>query len=213
MRPQGLPKWTCSAYCPAMAISRPVHFPIPKETVEDGPQKHLKRGRGGQTGARQYRGGHIGVKPSYVAAQLDKTGHNAPDQGGCGVEVPGDGLQSLQVHHAQGITCGLDANLVGILDLDGGHRIQVDGGSQNMASLVIGMIGRRFPPARGQRKSVWHGQQRLPGSRRPALPGGWGIRLEAAFHRLSWNYLQGGTGCPQISSYYILHCRKMEAPK
>ena len=94
-----------------------------------------------------------------MAAQLDKTGHNAPDQGGCGVKVPGDGLQSLQVHHAQGITCGLDANLVGILDLDGGHRIQVDGGSQNMASLVIGVITADFHPPGGREKSVWHGSK------------------------------------------------------
>ena len=139
-------------------------LPLKEEAVEDGTQEHLEGSGGGQARARQHRGGDIGIKPGYRATQLDKTGGNAPDESGGGVDLPGVWLQPVQIHCAQGISCRLYTNLARSIGPNGSHGIQVDGSGQDTASLVVGMVAANF---------------RSPGSgEKPVRPGGKGC-LEA----------------------------------
>ena len=175
-----------------MAISGAVSFLSKKRQLRTVPREHLEGSGGGQARARQHRGGDIGIKPGYRATQLDKTGGNAPDESGGGVDLPGVWLQPVQIHCAQGISCRLYTNLARSIGPNGSHGIQVDGSGQDTASLVVGMVAANFRSPGSGEKPVRPGGKRLPGSQRPALPGGQGLKSVDAFQS-SWNYLLGAT--------------------
>ena len=60
---------------------------VKEHVVDDGADQHLIGSRRGQTAAGQNGGLAVGIEAFHLAAQLDKTSGNTPDQGGNGNQV------------------------------------------------------------------------------------------------------------------------------
>ena len=117
--------------------------------VHDGGGEHLEGGGGAQTAAPQDPGCGVGVKAPHLVAQLVEPGGYAPDQahGGAGLRLVD--VQVLQVHDGHAVVPGLDADSAGVVGHHAGDGVQVHGGGEAVAPLVVGVTAAQLRPARG----------------------------------------------------------------
>ncbi len=122
-----------------------------EEVIEHGAHQHLKGGGGAQPAAAGNGGGHAHIQAPALqrAAQLDHPGGHAADQCGGGVDFFRTGRQLPQVHDDGGVALGLDADHAGVVGRGGGQDVQIHGGGQDPAMLMVRVIAAHFRAAGG----------------------------------------------------------------
>ena len=120
------------------------------EAAENGAHQHLVGGGGGEAGAGQHIGAHIGVKAAEAQVQLVEPGSDAPDEGGGGALLLGDDLQFLQIDALLAMALGVDADDIAVIFGHNRHRVQGDGRRQDPAPLVVGVVTADLTAAGGR---------------------------------------------------------------
>ena len=149
-----------------------IQGPAAEEAVHDGGHQDLIGGGGGQAGAGQHRGGHIGVKACRTASQLHQPGRHSPHQRGGAVLLLLPDLQIPQVHLQGGVALRPDPDQVRPVGGGAGQHIQIHTAAQHTAVLVVGVVAADLRPARSAEQSGLgpRSELRLKGSDHPDRP-------------------------------------------
>ena len=149
-----------------------IQGPAAEEAVYDGSHQDLIGGGGGQAGAGQHCGSHIGVKARRTAAQLRQPGRHSPHQRGGAVLLLLPNLQIPQVHLQGGVALRLDPDQVRPIGSGAGQHIQIHTAAQHAAMLVIRVVSTDLCPARSaEQRGLRPGSKlRLKGPDHPDRP-------------------------------------------
>ena len=125
-------------------------MPLPEQLIEHRPQQYLEGGGGAEAAALGHGGGHIYVQPPapQVAAHLAHAGGHAPDQRRRGVFLPLLRSQLPKGYLRHGIALGQHADNTAVGDGCRRQNVQIHGGGQNAAPLVIGVVAAQLCAAR-----------------------------------------------------------------
>ena len=127
---------------------------VEEQVVEDGADEHLiGRGRT-EAGAGEYRRFCVGIEALDFTAQLHKPGGYAPDQRGGTVDLLRLGREDVQIHLAQGIALGLDADNIRAVAADSRPGIQVHCRGQDTTPLMVGVVAADLRPAGGRKVTL-----------------------------------------------------------
>ena len=121
---------------------------IKEQMVDDGADQHLISSRRAEAAAGQDCGFAVSVKALHFTAKLCKTGSNATDQCGCGVDLVFLRGQFLHVDLTAGVALGENTNQIGAVFTDSSNSIQIDSCGQNTATLMVGVVAANFCAAR-----------------------------------------------------------------
>ena len=125
-----------------------VQLAVVIKLVEDGAQQHLYRGRAAQSAAAAHSGGHHRVEAAHAQARfLQAVGHAAHQR------RRGALFRLLHAQIVQGksegcIALAVDVNRAVAARAYGGQRVQVDGGGQHLAPVMVGMVAADFGASR-----------------------------------------------------------------
>ena len=125
-------------------------MPRPEQFVEHRPHQHLKSGGGAEAAALGDGGGHIHVQTPAPqgTAQLLHLGRHAPDQRRRGVFLPLLRSQLPKGYLRHGIALRQHADNAAVGDGCRRQNVQVHGGGQNAAPLMIGVVTAQLRAAR-----------------------------------------------------------------
>ena len=130
---------------------RLAHPAIEEQVVDDGADEHLVGCGGAEAGAREHRGGAVGIKALNLAAQLGKPGSHPPNQGGGGVHFLRLGLQAGQLHLGHGIALGQNPDGSGAIYPYRRQGIQIHRRRQYPAPLMVGVVAADLRPSRSRK--------------------------------------------------------------
>ena len=117
-----------------------IYLAIVVEVVEDGADHIFECGRGGKTGAAENVGGGISDEAADREVVLYEAVANTADEG-CGTTgVLEYGGELIYGNNVFGEACALDADGVVVGLLDDGDDIEVDGGCEDLAVVVVGVV-------------------------------------------------------------------------
>ena len=125
-------------------------MPLPEQLIEHRSHQHLKGGGGAESAALGDGGGHIHVQPPalQVAAHLLHPGRHAPDQRRRGVFLPLLRSQLPKGYLRHGIALRQRADNAAVGDGCRRQNVQIHGGGQHTAPLVIGVVAAQLRAAR-----------------------------------------------------------------
>ena len=126
-----------------------VQSPLAAEPVEDGADQNLKGRRGGEAGARDHVGVHVGVEAPQTIAPVRDPGGHAPHQGGARAVLGLVRLQGGEGDLHGGVTLGDHPDPVQAVGGGAGQHIQVHAGAEGVAVLVVGVIAAQLGAAGG----------------------------------------------------------------
>ena len=125
-------------------------MPLPEQLIEHRPQQYLEGGGGAEAAALGDGGGHIHVQTPAPqgTAHLLHPGRHAPDQRRRGVFLPLLRSQLPEGYLRHGIALRQHADSTAAGDGCRRQNVQIHGGGQNAAPLVIGVVAAQLRAAR-----------------------------------------------------------------
>ena len=119
------------------------------QTGQDVADHYFESSGGRQAGSAQYVAGNKSLKSSdFVSSRLQICCHT-PDQSGRGSLLLGVRSKTVQIHFQRTVAFGFERNLIVIRRSSHRDHIKIDGSSQDLSMLMVGMISAHLASAGG----------------------------------------------------------------